>query len=627
MKKKALRLCAFILISFFGIMLFLSEKETAELRINDKNSIYLTIDSNGGNKEFYPYENPIDGLTYFFLPSYMHDNIIYIQPSPGRAISINGAPVKTRHKIEWQNNEIYKITVADNTTNTLSPEYQVVFMKSANIPAIFIETQSGSMDFLHSNKENKETGQICIIEENGNLEYNGKLESISGRGNTSWGYDKKPYSIKLQKEKALLGMDQGKKWCLLPIFAEKNRMNTKVALDIASELGLAFTSECTWIDLYLNGEYNGNYLLCEAIAVEDGRVEINNLEAQNRANNPNIDEADTFVTDSYKGCLLTNGGNIDGGYLVEKDVPSYYANEKSGFQTESGAYFSLKSPEHASKEQVEYIMNYFQTIENMINTDTPDYDNYIDINSFAARFLVDEISLNYDANVTSMFFYKDNNSSLLFAGPVWDYDGSMGWGKEDLHERCDYEQSIFNVRDGINTLNWYQQLYRNKKFYNRMTTDFENLLPYMETLLESKIDEYADYIRDSAQMDRMRWQYAYANTTNQGHYIDFDNNVKYLKYFLANRLNYLCEKWQISYKEFTSTGNGELHNVSFIVDNVCVETRMVQDGESMVSLPPLDETKYSGWYFTFNREKYFNNLPIYEDCTLYAKEKESEETP
>lgn len=619
MKKTLFRLCAFIILSFLGIFIFLHEKAITELHINDQNGIEITIDSNGVKKQFCPYENPIDGLTYFFLPSYMHDNTIYVKKSLGKAIVINGKTVQNHHKIECKNNEIFTISVTDNTNNTASVDYQVVFMKSANIPALFIDTQSGSMESIHSDKEFKESGKISIIEESGNLEYNGKLASISGRGNVSWGYDKKSYSIKLQSPKALLGMDSGKKWCLLPIFAERSRINTKVVLDIASELGLAFTSECTWVDLYLNGEYNGNYLLCEAVTVGDGRIEINDLEAENRANNSNIDEAETFKTDSYKGCLLANGSNVNGGYLVEKDAPLYYNEEKSGFQTESGAYFSLKSPEHASKEQVEYIMNYFQTIENMITGNTPDYDNYIDLDSFAARFLVEEISLNYDANITSTFFYKDSNNNLLFAGPVWDYDASMGWVKENANDRCDYEQSIFNVRADSNTLNWYQMLYENKEFYDRMTAAFENLLPYIETLLESKIDEYVDYIRVSAQMDMIRWEYAYANTTNKGHYVEFDNNVRHLKYYLANRVNYLCKKWNISHKEFTSSGNGEQHNVSFIIDNVCVETRMVPDGAILTSLPPLDEEVYMGWYLTFNEEKYFNKLPIYEDCTLYAK--------
>lgn len=620
MEKKMQRLCALMFLSFCGILMLLNGKSRTELRISSENGVFLTIDANGMGKEFYPYENPTDGLTCFFLPAYAEDHTVYIKKPFGKTLLVNGEPVNNNYKLEWENDEVYRIAVFENTDGPPAAEYQVVFMKSANIPSIFIDTKSGSMEYLHADKANKESGQICIIGEDGSLEYNDGLESISGRGNSTWKYDKKPYIIKLQNTKALLGMEQGKKWYLLPIFIEKNRINSKVALDIAEQLGLAYTSQCTWIDLYLNGEYCGNYLLCEAVTVDDGRIAIHDLEAENRANNPDIAEAPSFMYDTYKGCALENGGNVNGGYLIEKDGPGNYELEKSGFYTASGACFALKSPEHASQEQVEYIMDYFQTIENMIVENNPDYQNYIDLDSFAARFLVDEITLNYDANVTSMFFYKNINSNLLYAGPVWDYDSSMGWGKEDMHEWCDYERFTFdNARSGINTLNWYQLLYHNKTFYERMTADFEALLPYMETLLESTIDEYADQVRASALMDQKRWQYAYATSTNQGHYIEFDNNVRYLKYYLAKRLNYLCEVWQIPHQEFTTSGNGELHSVSFMVGDTCVETRMVPDGETLADLPFLDETGYLGWYFTFNEERYFDKLPIYEDCVLYAK--------
>ena len=627
MRKKLLCLCTLIILSLFGIFVLLYGETKNELCISMQNNIIITIDTNGSKRDIYPYLNPIDGLTYFFLPAYVDDNTIYIKSPLGKTVTLNGEPLKNRYKLEWQNNEIYNLSITDSISSPGS-EYQIVFMKSANLPTIFIETQSGSMEYLHENKENREPGQICIMEENGELSYSGNLESISGRGNSTWGYDKKPYHIKLKKEKALLGMDQGKNWYLLPVYIEKNRMNTKVALNIASKLGLSFTSECTWIDLYLNGEYSGNYLLCESITVDEGRIAIHNLEKENKAKNPNIDESGVFTTDLYKGCELAHGDNINGGYLIEKDVPANYDNEISGFQTASGAYFVLKSPEHASREQVEYIMDYFQTIENMIASNTPDYANYIDLDSFAARFLIEEISLNWDADTTSMFFYKNKDSNLLYAGPVWDFDSSMGWGKEDYHNWSNYEYSIIDAykdRKGVNSLNWHTMLYENEEFYNKVTADFQELLPYMETLLETTIDEYADTVRVSTLMDEIRWQYTYSTSTNRGHYADFDSSVRYLKYYLAKRLNYLCQKWQIPYKEFATDGNGELHEVSFVCDNTCIETRLVLDGETMANLPPLDETKYIGWYFPYNEEKYFSQMPIFTDCTLYAKK--AEETP
>lgn len=339
-------------------------------------------------------------------------------------------------------------------------------------------------------------------------------------------------------------------------------------------------------------------------------------------NNPDIENASAFQEDTYKGYELENGDNVDGGYLVEKDHSSYY-ERGTGFITDAGYCFTLKSPEHASREQVEYIKGYFQTIENMILSGNPDYENYIDLDSFAARFLVDEISLNFDSNVTSMFFYKEQGSDLLYAGPVWDYDGSMGEGNSGWCEGLwvNYEWSTLNGFRESEELNWYRMLYQNERFYNQVISDYTKILPYMENLLNSTIDEYADTIRASVRMDEVRWQNEDITDDKPGHFMEFDNNVRYLKYYLVNRLNYLCERWGVPYKKLVFEGNGEQHEVTFIWDNEIVETRMILDGETIQELLYLDEEKYWGWYYTYSNEKYRNQLPVYESCTLFAMEK------
>lgn len=205
---------------------------------------YWSFGANAGKAE--------DGKWYFFLPACVESDTICINPQKGPKILINGKQVQADSLFQYESNQIYEIAITDNKNNQFN--YQITFMKSDNIPAVFIETESGNMEYIDENKYNEEKGYISIVKENGNVEYAGNLDRISGRGNTSWEYNKKPYVIKLKNAEALLGMDAGKKWYLLPVWREGNRMNTKVVMDIASELGLSYTPECTWIDLYLNGE-------------------------------------------------------------------------------------------------------------------------------------------------------------------------------------------------------------------------------------------------------------------------------------------------------------------------------------------------------------------------------------
>lgn len=443
MKKKVLLLLSIIILCVITFFIHVFERPQLQLNVENNNSLSLKLTTNGHNETIYPWVNTTEGNYYFFLPSCINTNKISIKNTKTEQIRVNKTQSEFSSLFTWIDNEMYEITVQKNDNQY---SYQVVFMTSANIPSIFIETESNSMEYLKADKENKEAGTISIYKSNGNLEYNGQLKWISGRGNSTWNRSKKPYTINLQNKEPLLGMDEGNKWCLLALWYEPVKLNTKIVMDIASELGLPFTPKCTWVDLYLNGEYNGIYLLCEAISVENGRIEIHDLERENMENNPDIDHAPTFNEDGFlKGYNLKHGTNINGGYLVEKDAPAYYSSEKSGFMTKSGHCFTLKSPQHASREQIKYISEYFQTIEDMIINNEPDFDNYIDLPSFSARYLVDEISFNTDSNMTSMYFYKDQDDNFLYAGPVWDYDLTMGWGKNGNIWTMDYKKSKMKV--------------------------------------------------------------------------------------------------------------------------------------------------------------------------------------
>lgn len=623
MKKRMLLLCTLCIFCFIGsILMICLNKTQLTLRIDDNSQLSLVLGTHGAENILYPYQNPTDGITYFFLPSYAADNTITVQNLSRNDILFNGEYASSNFTFRRHHEGHFELSILPLPhVHPKQHTYQIVFMQSSNIPAIFIETESGSMAYLNEDKSNSESGQICILDTDGNTTYSDHIEHISGRGNSTWFYDKKPYTITLQNASPLLGMDQGKKWNLLPVVRESNHMSTKISLDIASALGLAFTSKCTWIDLYLNGEYNGNYLLCEAVSVENGRVEIHNLEKENQSKYDNLENAPVFANAFYKGYDLTNVTNTNGGYLIEKEHTQRFDEEACGFITNSNAYFVLKSPEHASQEQVKYIYDYFQTIEDMILNGVPDYENYIDLPSFAARFLVDEITLNFDANITSMFFYKDKSNNLLYAGPVWDYDGSMGY----VDGWNDYERSsLDNPR--MFSLNWYHSLYMNPQFYDQVVTDFTNPLPYMETLLDSKIDEYADMIRASVSMDEVRWQNMYSAIPNanmlypnRSPYLNFDNRIRYLKYFLSNRLNFLCQKWNISYKQFTAPCTDELHEVVFFYHDSVIEKRLVPDGNTVADFPNVVNTE-TRWIFSSNGQIYNDKLPIYEDCTLYALE-------
>lgn len=567
-------------------MLFWNRQNDVLFHVDEAGQPVLTVRADSVQKQIYPWYNASDEKYYFFLPSFVTERENYVK-------------------------------------NTMDRDF--VCLKSENIPAVFIDTESGNMEYLLENKENEERGAISIIDAGGNVQYFGTLERISGRGNSSWEkYTKKPYSIKLRESENLLGMGKGKKWNLLPIWREGNKMNTKVVFDMAKILGVPYTPECTWIDLFLNGEYAGIYLLTEAVTVGEERVDIYDLEEENRRLNEKIEEAAAFSEDGKKGYEIINGEDLSGGYLIEKDLNSYYEQESCGFTTESGKPFTIKAPKHASRQQVTYVKDYMQMIENLIMDHNMEYLNYIDLDSFVGRFLIDEISLNCDANVTSMYFYKDKGEDLIHAGPIWDYDGAMGEVNSGFMEgMCvDYRGSTIQYfRSEEDTLGWNASMYEDEIFYERMRESYSQALPEFEEILENQIDEYADQIRKSVEMDRVRWFEEDTRDDYPGHYQSFDNNVKYLKFFLANRLNYLNERWEIPYRQLEAKTSGEMHQVIFRNGETTVEIWQIPDGETIMEPPQLDEEQYWGWYYEHSVEKLRGEIPVYEDVVLFAREK------
>ena len=607
-----------------GSFFIISGNPKLQLQLSEDNNISILLNSNYKQQTIYPWYNESDDRYYVFLPAYCKSNFVRFNGiGADKIVFLNGNSVHSGSKFKWQEEAIYQLEILSENADT---DYDITFVHSENLPSLFIETDSGSMEYIHKNKENEEEGNIDIITADGNTEYSGKLSKISGRGNSTWDLAKKPYSLKLADNKPLLGMDAADKWCLLSGWREGAKMNSKLAFDIAEILHLDYSPQCTWIDLYLNGEYAGIYLLTESVSVGDGRVEITDLEKQNKIENPNIEQADTFEENGMKGYIINNGGNISGGYLFEKDFADYWANSAAGFTTSRNNTFTINSPQHASREQVEYLAGHIQNIDDMINDGNTEYRNYVDFESFARKFIVDEIALSHDVNITSMFYYKKKNDDLIYAGPIWDFDGAFGEGNSGWLEGVwvNYEySSIYPFRSEEDTLNWYTKLYDDEEFRTRVIEIYSGILPEIEELLNTRIDLYADYIRKSAALDNTRWGYVDTRgDDNPGHYIDFNNNVRYLKFFLAKRINYLNERWDVDYADLPLPNTGDTHEITFWMDGEIIETRKVADGELLSELPSLDENAFWGWYFTHSNEKYRAQLPIFEDTSFYARRKE-----
>lgn len=459
-----------------------------------------------------------------------------------------------------------------------SSAYRLTVMQSAHIPAMFLSTSSGTMVDIDNSHDHSvgENGDMLLVEDDGNVVYDDDLSQIKGRGNYTWALPKKPYQIKLDNKTDLLGMGNAKTWVLLANYTDPSFLRNRLVFAFADQLGLAYTSHGAYVDLYANHQYLGNYLLCEKVQVGSNRVEITDLEAETQ--DINVNDLDTYtrggtVQNAQNGTskwynIPNNPADITGGYLLEFDFTSRYLDEACGFVTDRGIPVVIKSPEYASKEQVAYIRNYVQELEDAIfgengyNDKGKHYFAYVDADSLVYHYLVEEWSHNTDGGFSSFYLYKDSaahGDGKLYCGPVWDYDLAFGsFGRYRIFEESAKDMCTKNQVD------WYVELFNDKTFVDKVNKAYEGAaIPAAEALLANDYDRWAGEIAASAAMDQARWAYA-----DQG-IVDFSASVSALKSYIEVRTEYLDGNFFTNGLYFKDVKEGSWYykNVMYAADN------------------------------------------------------------
>lgn len=514
----------------------------------------------------------------FFLPAGADANQAVIwfarkekNPATGEEVSvqesgyvtIDGQKVKSGDKIE--------LPKAGNALSIMlagGKETKINICKSANVPSMFIATQSKSLESIHADKDYKEKGDMLLVKADGTADFDGALKHIKGRGNVTWEYEKRPYNIKLDQSADLLGMGKAKGWCLLANYLDTSLLRNRVAYDLAEETGIDFTMDTRQLDLYINGEYKGTYLLTEKVEIDKNRVNLTDMEkATEDANGPDADleSYPAGGTNAYKKNtrkwreIPNDPDDITGGYLIEVELNDRYAAEACGFVTTIGQAVTMKAPEFVSKNQIDYIAEFYQDMEDALyaktgyNSKGKHFSEYIDEESIAKMYLLQEYCLNLDSGITSFYLYKDSDltgDGKLHMAPVWDFDIALGNhpGRDgvDLTSPNVWwanRAQIYNV-GGLNLLAQAVQYDSVKKQVIEQWNDvFRPAVLYLlgqnteyQAKKLKKLAEYQSEVSVSAEMNFMVWPKAL------GHLItgvwsgeNFAESVTYLKNFLSQR--------------------------------------------------------------------------------------------
>ena len=562
----------------------------------------------------------VDGNRYFFLPADGDLENLELTLTIGNDVSknvvvrgdkstvtgvVSGTTFNIKNLANQNEDGSYTIGIEVGEYS----EITVKVLQSTNIPSMFITSDDPAQgrDYVDSSKNNETTAQMTLTESNGTVLYNGALTQLKTRGNSTYAhYEKKSYQIKLEEKSDLLGHNENvKTWVLLANYGDATMMHDKFFKDLAMQMDMPYVAKSGWVNLWYDGEYRGVYLLSEKNNVSSTSVDITDMEEEYGILNPSYGESmqTSQGINKYGQAYaytagLTDPANITGGYLIELNHSSW--DEVNGFKTKQGVAFNVKSPEWASDAAMKYISEYYQEFEDAVyatdnngkytgyNPDTEKYFyEYVDMDSLVKIFLLQELALNPDGFISSLYFYKDANG-LMYAGPIWDQDMTLGtgWSKYINSSIIDYHY----LEDALIQI---------PAFKNRVNEYFvEEFAPMIRKTLAigGTIDSYYALLAENAELNYILWPYIRVGNPSNANHIwlnaDYASVVNDMKTWLSARLTVLENIYVPQYILGDADGDGEMSSgdavailrylAGYEVENFSVEAADF-DGDGEVS--------------------------------------------
>ncbi|MFW5773609.1 MAG: CotH kinase family protein [Tangfeifania sp.] len=364
--------------------------------------------------------------------------------------------------------------------------------------------------------------------------YNGKI-GIEIRGSSSQMFPKKSFGFETRDENGadidfpLLGLPEEEDWILYAPYSDKTLIRNVLTFSLAAHLG-HYVTRCRFVELFINDEYWGVYVLMEKIKRENTRVDIATL---------NPDE--------------TEGEDLTGGYIVKIDKTTGSGGDgwHSKYENANGksTYYQYEVPddEEIVAEQKNYIQNYIDDFEDAVYykkfEGEGSYRDYIYVLTFIDFILISELTKNVDAYRLSTFFSKDKGGKLS-AGPIWDFN--LAYGNADyLNAWNTYGFQIHKKLEGDYWGNpfWWPGLWEDGTFVDQMKCRWKEMRE--KAWSNPQIFEIADSLVDAVGagaitrnfnrwpvLDKYVWPNYYVGPTH-------DAEIKWMKNWLESRLWWL----------------------------------------------------------------------------------------
>ncbi len=334
------------------------------------------------------------------------------------------------------------------------------------------------------------------------LSGNGMYESvedsiqIKGRGNSTWGAPKKPYTIKFAEKTKLCGLKKGKRWNLMANYQDVTEMMNATIFKAGRIMNAPYQPHSIPIELYVNGAYKGAYALTEHVGIHNNCIDEDDFSL--------LLELDTYYDEKYKF------------YSYQYALP---INIKNPDFSEEGCPITIAD--------VKNDWDAFERDLKLKRTIVP----HLSVDTFAIFMFMNDLCGNTELNhPKSTFLYKPTGTDRYIWGPGWDYD--WGFGYELYHSYFkDYSYKTIGAMNGVGA-NFFTAMMSNEEvieaYYKVWVKFVEN--DGVEELLNWMDDYYAFAEPSFAHNVQSGWP-------NSGYASYFESFKRWIK----NRVQYIYE--------------------------------------------------------------------------------------
>ena len=355
---------------------------------------------------------------------------------------------------------------------------------------------------------------------------------IRGRGNMSWGLSKKPFRLKFTDESGahrVFGMNRNKDWDLIANHNDHILLRNSIGYHISKKMGFDWTPKYRFVELYLNGEYWGNYILVQHKEVASEKVNI------------------TPATEDTKP--------EDGGYYLEVE-------DKNGNGDYTSSIYKMpwwwNDPETPTQAQKDYLIGIFENIDTGLkNGDfTKVWDN-LEMGPMVDYFILKELSKDIDGCLRKSNYFSKAPGTKLRMCHVWDFDLAFGNCCDityDGHEYLGGATGWFIKEVGGNFYlygnnygkgkGWYPAMFQDPNFVAAVKARWAQVYPMLQEV-PAWVDEQIGYYRKGFDHNFTKWSIR-ENNINRTIEGSYDGEVKAFKEWYGTRLEWMnteISKW------------------------------------------------------------------------------------